>query len=182
VAARCMLCRRSVITRALFGVLIATSLAGCGHERPPVASTAERDQLGCFRLLRGPYTPDLTWGGDEVFIEPPDLIELLDRPSHETFARDNARMLRPVRPASGRPPAYGEWWPLEGEQVRLVWGDGFSGVGMTLRKDALGYHGTANTFWDFDRPSQMASVSLNRVNCGSAAEPAIAAAGASPRR
>jgi hypothetical protein len=85
----------------------------------------------------------MNWGGDEVFIEPPDLIELSERPSEEMFARDNARIMRPMRPASGRSPAYGEWWPLQGGQVRIVWGNRFSGVEMTLRKDALGYRGTA---------------------------------------
>jgi hypothetical protein len=81
------------------GVLIATSLAACGHASPRVVPRPEGDQLGCFRLRLSAYAPEMNLGGDEVFISPPELIELLDRPSQETFGiRCTSHTWNPGRP------------------------------------------------------------------------------------
>ena len=129
-----------------------------------------------------PYLPGMHWGGDEVFIEPPELLELSGELSTEPLARESARTVRPLGPSSGHAHAYGEWWPVEGGGIRLVWGSGFSGVEVLLAKVNIGYRGTAQTFWDFGRPSQTATVSMLPVSCGVAAEPRVAADRAAPGR
>jgi hypothetical protein len=113
------------------------------------------------------------WGGDEVFIEPPERLELSGELSTEPLARESARSVRIVGSLSR---LWG-WWPVEGGGIRLVWGSGFSGVEVLLAKVDIGYGGTAQTFWDFGRPSQTATASMLPASCGVAAE-LVAADGA----
>ena len=162
--------------------IAAVLLAGCGHQRPRLASAPDATQFGCFALNLTPYAPKMHWGGDEVFIEPPELLELSGALSTEPFARESARTLRPLGPSSGHAHAYGEWWPVEDGGIRLVWGSGFSGVEVLLAKTQLGYRGTARTFWDFGRPSQTATASMWPVSCEVAAEPRVAADRDAPGR
>src|SRR4030095_2570809 len=140
---------RAVTTRLLMGLLMTASLAACGHARPRPVSVPAPEHLGCFRLQLGPYSPEMYWGGDDIFIHPPDLLEFVDQASNELLARDGARIVRPLRPSPGQSPTYGEWWRLEDGRIRLVWGDGFSDVEILLTKRESGYSGTAETYWDF---------------------------------
>jgi len=128
------------------------------------------------------YVPEMHWGVDEVFIKLPELLELSSELSTEPVARERARTVRPLGPSSGHAHAYGEWWPVEEGGIRLVWGSGFSGVEVLLAKAEMGYRGTAETFWDFGRPSQTAIASMLSVGCGVAAEPRVAADRAAPGR
>jgi hypothetical protein len=105
------------------------------------------------------------WGGDDIFIHPPDLIELVGEASNELLARDGARSVRPIRPSPGQSSAFGVWWPLEGGGIRLLWGDWLSGVEIILQRHGAGYAGTAETYWDFGRPTQSAIVAMNSVSC-----------------
>lgn len=155
--------------------MLALLFVGCAHEKPRLVSTPEVDQTGCFQMNLGAYVPDVHGGGHQVFIDPPALLELKRAFSTQPLARDRARTVRPLGPRfPGPSPAYGEWWPTEKGGLRIVWGNGFTGVEILLDRSASDYRGTARTFRDVGLTSQNAEAHMRRVACN-VADPTVVA-------
>src|SRR5262245_37306778 len=110
-----------------FAGLLVVFVLGCGHEQPRVIPRPLPDQPGCFRFSASPYTPGRRWGADDIFIDVPELVELLDEPARKPLIRADARAVRPIGRRPDPEVSRGLWWPTE-QGLWLQWTNGFSGV------------------------------------------------------
>jgi hypothetical protein len=137
---------------------------GCahgGHRIPELAPTAE--QLGCFQLRLGPYTPG---GSESVYTSPPELFELRTEPEELGRALGlPARVLRPLSKVRAGGYLSGVWWPLSQTEIALDWGNGFCGVTIHLKRTVDGWSGTAKSHWDNGDDSQTATAQMRRISC-----------------
>ena len=143
--------------------MIAVALGALGD-----AVEAQQTQLlGCYDLAFGVWTPNVSLGEDSLYVAPPSRIELTDSPSVRYGKTDSTRFV--ILPAPGALPSIHEfayWSPNLPDSIRMVWTNGFSGVGLQLLATATGLEGTASSSWDFPREAQTARVTARRVSCG----------------
>lgn len=128
-----------------------------GSVTPPEAVTH------CFDMQVTAWSPALQLGEDAIFITLPSSIALTNR----TLRITESRKSYAVVPARGqKAPRYtgGYWYPV-GDQIKLVWGSGFSGMEVILSRTKSGLEGPAKTYWDFPRPVQTSHVIAKEVRC-----------------
>lgn len=126
--------------------------------------------VGCYDLKLGRWWP-WGFGGDNPFVTPPQRVRLFSERGTEGFEQDGF-LLRaipePGKSAGGRGrPSY--WLMDSGNQVSLMWNDGFTGVTLKLEKDSSDLRGWAHPH--FDSPHfvpRTAHVVATRIDCTSA--------------
>ena len=125
---------------------------------PALASIA-----GCYEMSLSDWRPPLSLGDDAVFTTPPRTIEL-------TSAAARWRGFQ-ARPASGesRWLPFGFWEVTDERTVSITWTNGFSGIDAEVGPRGADLVGRAQSFWDFPRMTQWASVTATRVRCPGAA-------------
>jgi hypothetical protein len=117
---------------------------------------------GCFSVAMTNYSPAMNLGEDEVFVRFPTRIALGEEPVDGVADRWRVSP-GPDTPSEIVNMMRGWWEHTEGGGVKIVWTNGFSGVGLELAGGTL--RGQAKTFWDFGRPEQSAKVELHRTLC-----------------
>jgi hypothetical protein len=121
---------------------------------------------GCYELGALSWKPDLKIGEDEVFITPPQRIQLLAEPGSVGFEKNGYL----VRPAPGFPKSIhrASYWESTGPRtIEVVFTTGFSGLSMKLKVEGETLRGEAKTHWDFPRRKQSAQVNARKIECGS---------------
>jgi hypothetical protein len=149
--------------RTFAGIHAAVIVAfGLGHTCAWAAEAGSTPQsvAGCYALSIGKWSPPVALGEDSKDVAPPAVVRLLT-------TRGSEGML--VRPARGSAPSIHRtsYWLVEVDRVVVVWTTGYSGLRMTLHPSPTGFQGEAESFWDFDHPTQRAHVHATRVGCGS---------------
>ena len=121
---------------------------------------------GCYELGALSWKPALKLGEDEVFITPPQRIQLLAEPGSVGFEKNGYL----VRPAPGFPKSIhrASYWESTGPRtIEVVFTTGFSGLLMKLKVEGETLRGEAKTHWDFPRRKQTAQVNARKTECGS---------------
>jgi hypothetical protein len=121
---------------------------------------------GCYDLGALSWKPDLKLGEDEVFITPPQRIQLLAEPGSVGFEKNGYL----VRPAPGFPNSIhrASYWNSTGPRtIEVVFTTGTSGLSMKLKVEGETLRGEAKTHWDFLRGKQTAQVNARKTECGS---------------
>jgi hypothetical protein len=120
----------------------------------------------CYDIRLGDWTPRLKLGEDTAYVLPPRRISVAP---NETGAWrplvELAHDVRAVVPRPGSQHRRGYWRTLPADSAEVVFTTGFSGVRFFVHRDGDNWRGVAETFWDFDRPSQHAPVTLTRASC-----------------
>ena len=139
----------------------------CGQAGPATRSAPQlatpESVAGCYQLSLERWRPTLELGEDVAYITPPAVVRLSTTQGTAVF--EEKGML--VRPANGIAPSVhrASYWRLDGKTVLVVWTNGFSGLWMRLRPSSTGMEGEAESFWDFNRPTQRTHVEAKRVDC-----------------
>jgi hypothetical protein len=102
-------------------------------------------------------------GGDSAYVQPPGTIEIRNQRGSEGFER-RGYIIRPAPGFRASVHRFAFAQPTT-DSVSLAWTNGFSGVWMMVASRPDSLLGTARTSWDFDHPSQTASVRLVKVRC-----------------
>lgn len=120
---------------------------------------------GCYELGALSWKPDLKLGEDEVFITPPQRIQILAERGSIGFER-NGYLVRaaPGFPKSIHRASY--WEPTGPETIEVVFTTGTSGLSMRLKVEGETLRGKAKTHWDFPRRDQAAQVIAHKADCG----------------
>lgn len=154
---------------SLSPILVVMSMAAF-----PFSATAQGNPPRCFHLQLGPWSPSLELGADTVFIQPPARVRFDTAVGTAGFERGR-RLLRPARGSVPSVHRFGYWTVNDSGQVALLWTTGFSGLRMRLGAATIApfaatdtLRGTAQTFWDFERPTQIASVVAVPITCSAA--------------
>jgi hypothetical protein len=121
----------------------------------------------CFDVHTTAWSPPLSAtqgpGGDSVFITlPPSIV--LTNISLGVFENRKSYKVVAARGLKATKYAWGSWSP-EGDKIKLVWGDGYSGMEATLTRTMSGLEGPAKTYWDFPRTVQESLVTAKEVHC-----------------
>ena|ERR1700730_440682 len=125
----------------------------------PAASFA-----GCYELKLGRWWP-WSFGGDTEFVTPPSRIQLFAERGTKGFEEDGflIRAIKGAAPGRGGP-SY--WQMRSGDQVDLIWNDGFTGVTLALKKDGDRLRGWAHPHFDvFPVIPRTARVTAQRIAC-----------------
>jgi hypothetical protein len=107
----------------------------------------------------------LRLGEDEVFITPPQRIQLLAEPGSVGWEKNGYL----VRPAPGVPQSVHRasyWEPTGPNTLKVVFTTGTSGLSMELKMEGETLRGKAKTHWDFARRGQTAQVLAHKTDCG----------------
>ena len=120
-----------------------------------------REYVGCYALFLGPWEPALPIGADMVYLRPPTSIELTDRKTRGGAGWEIRPLTRP------NPRFRFAEWSRVGNGIRLVWSSGFSGLRAALTRQGESFVGYAESFWDFERPTQRATIEALPVQCRS---------------
>jgi hypothetical protein len=122
---------------------------------------------GCYELQMGRWWP-WSFGSDTVFVTPPTRIELLPEPGTNGFEKDGL-LIRAISPKNGMPSGRGGfsyWQVRSGNQVDLVWTDGFTGVTVALEKHGDELTGWAHPHFDISPfVPRIAHVTAKRIPC-----------------
>lgn len=121
---------------------------------------------GCYELGALSWKPDVKLGEDEVFITPPQRIQLMVEPG-SVGSEKNGYL---VRPAPGLPKSIyrASYWQSTGPRtIQIVFTTGFSGLSMNLELEGETLRGEAKTHWDFPRRKQTAQVNARKTECKS---------------
>jgi hypothetical protein len=105
--------------------------------------------IGCYELVLGRWWP-WSFGGDTIYVTPPTRIELLPEAGTKGFEK-NGLVIRAIPPQTGMTSGRGgpSYWQVKsGNQVDLVWTDGFTGVTLTLEKHGDELRGWAHPHFD----------------------------------
>ena len=155
----------AIVRRCAFaGIQTAVILASAAWAGE-AGSTTPQSVAGCYALSIGKWSPPVALGEDSKDVAPPAVVRLLT--TRGSGGIESMGMA--VRPARGSAPSIhrASYWLFEKDRVVVVWTTGFSGLRMTLHPSPTGLQGEAESFWDFDRPTQRAHVDATRVGCGS---------------
>jgi hypothetical protein len=119
---------------------------------------------GCYQLETLNWKPDLKLGEDEVFITPPQRIQILAERGSIGFEK-NGYLVRaaPGSPKSIHRASY--WEPTGPKTIDIVFSTGTSGVSMRLKVEGDILRGKAKTHWDFPRRDQTAQVIAHKIDC-----------------
>lgn len=123
---------------------------------------------GCYDLGVLSWKPDLKLGEDEVFITPPQRIQLMSEHGSVGFEKNGYI----VRPAPGIPGSIhrASYWESTGPRtIEIVFTTGTSGLSMKLKVDGEALRGEAKTHWDFPRKEQTAQVNARKTQCEASA-------------
>ncbi len=120
----------------------------------------------CFAVHLGSWVPARAWGGDSIYTMPPRGFRVATR--RGGTVRADRYALRALAGAAGPVLDRGEWVAISPDSAQVLFGTGFSGVLLTVRRYGAGWRGIASPFWDFPRTRQTAPVTLTRVACGEA--------------
>ena len=149
--------RAPVLLLAVAAALAPAEAAGQERAAPP-------DLLGCYAVSLGSWKPDIPLGGDTIYLVLPSRIELTDRAA-QVGGWQIRQLMQPnerLRFAS---------WAVEGDEVRLWWSNGFSGARVVLTRRGNLLAGEAETYWDFQRETQRATVDAEPVECAAEGAP-----------
>ena len=151
------------VRRRAFVSIQAAVIVACALGPAAAGDITPQSVAGCYALSIGKWSPTVALGEDSKDVAPPAVVRLFTTRG----SSDSKGML--VRPARGSAPSIHRtsYWLVEVDQVVMVWTTGFSGLRMTLHPSAMGFQGEAESFWDFDHPTQRARVDAKRVACGS---------------
>jgi hypothetical protein len=119
---------------------------------------------GCYEFGELVWQPDLKLGEDAEFIRPPARIQLLDEHGSTGFEA-NGYLVRPAPGVDRSIHRASCWVPKGPKAIEIVWTTGFSGLTMNLELESDTLKGKAETFWDFTREHQTASVTAHKVEC-----------------
>jgi ribosomal protein S28E/S33 len=120
---------------------------------------------GCYQLGTLNWRPDLKLGEDEVFITPPQRIQILTERGINAIEKNGYL----VRPAPGIPPSIHRasyWVPAGPNAIEVIFTTGTSGLSMQLKVEGEILKGKAKTHWDFLRRHQTAQVIARKIDCG----------------
>jgi hypothetical protein len=148
--------------RSLALLVLAISPSAASAQEVP---TRVADMAGCYDLRLGEWSPPLALGGDTVFLQPPSRIALDSTMGTVRGGRVRGYALRPAPGARQSVHRYAYWTVGDSLRVQLVWTNGFSGVRMLLQPQGGTLRGTAESFWDFDRPKQTTKAVASPVAC-----------------
>ncbi len=157
--------RGSTSFELLLALALVVATPGSGvwaSSRPP----DPRGVAGCYDVTLGPWLPAQELGADAAFVTPPRRVRLgPDQVAQPKSAQVTWRLLEPAPGVPRSPHAYRHWNFLDNGDLFLTWSTGFSGLNMVLVVKPDELVGTAETFWDFLRPSQTSKVRLTKVAC-----------------
>jgi hypothetical protein len=120
---------------------------------------------GCYEIGALSWKPDLKLGEDEVFITPPQRIQILAERGSIGFEK-NGYLVRaaPGFPKSIHRASY--WEPTGPKTIEVVFTTGTSGLSIRLKVEGETLRGKAKTHWDFLRRHQTAQVIGHKTDCG----------------
>ena len=145
------------------GVMLGTYIwARADERRPEENATFTQNFAGCYEVEVGPWIPSVMLGHAAQGIIP-DRLQL-DTARRVTYVVRNSLLIRP-------PWSDGDaWWlPIDANQVRLVWHNGFNGVSVDLHRRGAELRGKAvgstdmGGFW----PESRALVRARPTDCAS---------------
>lgn len=148
--------------RSLALLVLLTSPSAAPAQEVPIRIA---EMAGCYDLRLGEWSPPMALGGDTVFLQPPSRIELDTTMGTVRGGRVRGYGLQPAPGARPSVHRYAYWTVSDSLGVRLVWTNGLSGVRMLLQPQGNTLRGTAETFWDFDRPKQTTGAVASPVAC-----------------
>ena len=143
-------------------LLLAASASATSAQEVPARAAAI---AGCYDLRLGEWSPPMSIGGDSVFLQPPSRIELATTKGTVRGGRVRGYALHPAPGARRSVHRYAYWSVDDSVRIRLVWTNGLSGVRIMLRPHGDTLRGTAESFWDFERPTQTTGAVASRVMC-----------------
>jgi len=134
---------------------------------PTRVETPTPPLAGCYDLTLGRWWP---WalGEDTGLITPPNRIQLLPERGTSGFEKGEfliRRIPRVNSTTSGR--VRSSYWQVKpGNQIDLVWNDGFTGVTLTLKKIRDELRGWAHPHFDYPHfVPRIARVTTRRIAC-----------------
>ena len=148
--------------RGTLGLTLVLSLTLARQPRPQ--DSLPRALIGCWTVSLEAWRPVMRLGADTIFSTPPKTIEIPAVRGTASFEAGGWI----VRPAPGVRPSIHRFSYLvfvAPDSVRIVWTTGFSGLTMRLGLKGGSLRGTAETFWDFGRPPQVAQATLTHARC-----------------
>jgi len=88
----------------------------------------------CYRLIRGPWSPLITEGQDSVLHTPPPIALLTPYPRQDYGNGWRVALGYSIGDSvvAFLNTQFGGWRPIPGDSIKLSFGDGFEGVGITL--------------------------------------------------
>jgi hypothetical protein len=155
-ATRMML--RAARTAVFLGLVPLAAYSRLAHASPPPRT--------CYDIRLGDWTPRIELGEDTMYVLPPRRISVA--PNETGAWRPMVELAHDVRAVKTRPGSVhhrGYWRTLPADSAEVVFTTGFSGVRLFVHRRGESWRGMAETFWDFDRPSQHAAVILTRASC-----------------
>jgi hypothetical protein len=123
--------------------------------------------VGCYEVALGEWSPSLELGPDQAYLVPPKAIELTADLLLSPGVMDQWLIVRPMPGSTLGVHRWAYWEVPKDDLVVIVFTNGHSGIGMTLKYDTEEMRGTAWTFWDFPRRHQTAPAIIRRVDCAS---------------
>jgi hypothetical protein len=134
---------------------------------PTRVETPTPPLAGCYELKLGRWWP-WAFGEDTKFVTPPDRIQLLPERGTEGFEQDRF-LIRTIPRVNGTTSGRGgpSYWQVKtGNQVDLIWNNGFTGVTLMMEKHGDDLRGWAHPH--FDAPKfvpRVARVTARRISC-----------------
>lgn len=120
---------------------------------------------GCYELGTLNWKPDLKLGEDELFITPPQRIQILAERGSIGFEKNGYLVqAAPGFPKSIHRACY--WEPTGPKTIEIVFSTGTSGLSMQLKVEGDTLRGQAKTHWDFVRREQTSHVVAHKIDCG----------------
>lgn len=134
----------------------------------PTPSAAQFQPPACMDLSLGAWTPAMEVGADSLYLAPPPRVyfDTVRFTRGASVAGDDRRLV----PAPGALPSVhriAAWRRAADGTIEVMWSNGFSGLQGALRREGDTWIGEVRSFWDFDRPVQVAQVSGEVVSCES---------------
>lgn len=121
---------------------------------------------GCYVLELGEWAPPLM-EGNESYQTPPDTLRLTEEVGADAGSRfeRGKNLVRPVIDEGRTPSAF--WTHEDSGALRIVWTNGFSGVGLNLNADGhAALRGFAEAFTDVVGPARPTTeATLWRIEC-----------------
>jgi hypothetical protein len=139
-------------------LLVFVVLAACAN-----ATVTAPSPLACYSLTLGAWNSALP----EPLPAPPSAVQLTD--SLGTYVLETGRrIVRSMPPGRVKAYPFQYWVPREGDDVLIVFSNGFTGMTLDLTRTGGGtdLSGTARAFFDFGTFDLTAPVQLTRDSCG----------------
>lgn len=130
----------------------------------PIEGQSPAIAPACYDLDLGPWEPHMELDADSIYVAPPPRI-LLDTIPRVGLGRPTGYWLGAAPGALPSIHRFSSWTRMESDSIELVWTNGFSGFRAKLSTRSTPLVGIAQTFWDFGRPQQTASLTAAAVSC-----------------